>query len=294
MMNAVEAGRDVVDISYTPENAFSLQSQAREKEIVVVPQCGVAPGLSNMCVGDGERRLGDVSGVCIYVGGLPQNPVGPLNYRIVFSLEDVINEYSRPVHVIENGQKKMVEPLSGRGLLNFPRVGKLEYFLTDGLGSLPRSFPNARNMYELTLRYPGHADMMNSLRVLGFFGNRKVDVDGVKLEPRRLALTLLRDSMSLGSPRDLLAMRIDVEGRGRTTHKVSYQVLDYYDSRRQVSAMARTTAYPCTSIALLAGRKKLGIGVVSPERLARNKDHFGHVLFRLKKKKVGVRIKELR
>jgi lysine 6-dehydrogenase len=294
IMNAVEAGRDVVDISYTPENAFRLQGLAREKEIVVVPQCGVAPGLSNMCVGDAERRLSDVSSVRIYVGGLPQKPVGPLKYRIVFSLEDVINEYTRPVHVIENGQKKKVEPLTGRGLLNFPGVGMLEYFLTDGLGSLPRSFPNTRNMRELTLRYPGHADMMNTLRVLGFFGNRTVLVDNVELEPRRLALTLLRGSMSLGRPQDLLAMRIEVEGRDGKTRKVSYQVLDYYDSRRQVSAMARTTAYPCTSVALLAGRKKLGTGVVSPERLAENKDHFGHVLSRLKKRKVGVRIKESR
>ena len=289
MMNAVEAGRDVVDISYTPENAFKLHSEAREKEIVVVPQCGVAPGLSNMCVGDAYRRVGEMSEVRIYVGGLPQKPVGPLNYRIVFSLEDVINEYSRPVHIIENGEKKEVDALSGRGFLNFPGVGKLEYFLTDGLGSLPRSFPKVRNMYELTLRYPGHAEMMNTLRVLGFFDKRQVQVDDTKIEPRKLSLSLLKEAMSLGTPEDLLAMKIDVTGKDGRSKNTSYHVLDYFDNRQNVSAMGRTTAYPCTSVALLVGAKKLRqTGVVTPEKLAQNEGHFKHVLSRLKRRRVKV------
>jgi lysine 6-dehydrogenase len=289
MMNAVEAGRDVVDISYTPEDPFKLSSMARDKEIAVVPQCGVAPGLSNMFVGDANRRLGSISGVRIFVGGLPQKPVGPLNYRIVFSLEDVINEYSRPVNVIRDGQKTRVEPLSGRGFLNFPGVGKLEYFLTDGLGSLPRSFPKVRDMRELTLRYPGHAEMMNTLRVLGFFDRRMRQVDGFKLEPRRLSLTLLKDAMSLGSPEDLLAMRVEVDGPSGKKSLVSYHVLDFYDRKSHVSAMARTTAYPCTSIALIAGMKKLRqVGVVTPERIAEDATHFRTVLSRLKKRRVRV------
>lgn len=292
MNNAVEAGVDVVDISYTPENPFKLSGTARDKEVAVVPQCGVAPGFSNMCVGDGKRRLGTISRVRIYVGGLPQKPVGPLNYRIVFSLEDVINEYSRPVNVIEKGQRQQVEPLSGRGLLNFPGVGKLEYFLTDGLGSLPTSYPKAREMYELTLRYPGHSEMMNALRVLGFFDRRPVPVNGFQIEPRKLSLSLLKDAMSQGTPQDLLAMRIEVVGSDGRRDVAVYQVLDYYDNRRQVSAMSRTTAYPCTSVALLVGTGKLGrVGVVTPEGIAENKSRFQYVLSRLKKRNVNVRIR---
>ena len=291
MKNAVDAGVDAVDISYTPENPFKLSDLARKKEITVVPQCGVAPGFSNMCVGDASRRLGIISQVRIYVGGLPQKPVEPLNYRIVFSLEDVINEYSRPVNVIENGQRKKVEPLSGRGFLNFPGVGKLEYFLTDGLGSLPRSYPKVEEMYELTLRYPGHAEMMNTLRVLGFFDRKPMPINGFQIEPRKVSLTLLKDAMSLGTPQDLLAMKIEVADEGGRRDGALYRVLDYYDNRRQVSAMARTTAYPCTSMALLVGMKKLKAhGVVTPEKIAENQGHFRYVLSRLKQRKVNVRI----
>jgi saccharopine dehydrogenase-like NADP-dependent oxidoreductase len=289
MTYAVEAHRDLVDISYTPENPFKLHSKARDQETIVVPQCGVAPGFTNMCVGDASRRLGTITKVRVFVGGLPQKPTPPLNYRIVFSLEDVINEYSRPARIIEDGKEKMVEALSGRGFLNFPGVGRLEYFITDGLGSLPRSFPKVREMFEYTLRYPGHAEMMNTLRVLGFFDREEVQVNGSSVIPRKLSIALLKGTMSMGRPEDLLALRVDVEGSGGKRSTLSYRILDYYDPRSKVSAMARTTAYPCTSVALLVGQKKLrSVGVVPPEKIAKDPSHFGFVLSRLKSKGVKV------
>jgi len=290
MTHAVEAHRDLVDISYTPENPFKLHSKARDQENIVVPQCGVAPGFTNMCVGDASRRLGTITKVRVFVGGLPQRPTPPLNYRIVFSLEDVINEYSRPARVIEDGKEKMVDALSGRGFFNFPGVGRLEYFITDGLGSLPRSFPKVREMFEYTLRYPGHAEMMNTVRILGFFDKQEVQVSGSSIVPRRLSIALLRGAMSLGRPEDLLALKVEVEGKPGRKSLLSYRVLDYYDPRSKVSAMARTTAYPCTSAALLVGRKKLkSVGVVTPEKIAKDPEHFGFVLLRLKAR--GIRVK---
>ncbi len=289
MTYAVEAHRDLVDISYTPEDPFKLHKRAGDQENIVVPQCGVAPGFTNMCVGDASRRLGTMTKVRVFVGGLPQKPTPPLNYRIVFSLEDVINEYSRPARIIQNGKEKMVDALSGRGFLNFPGVGRLEYFITDGLGSLPRSFPRVREMFEYTLRYPGHAEMMNTLRILGFFDKEEVQVDGSSVVPRKLSIALMRGSMSLGRPEDLLALRVEVEGPSGKKSLLSYRILDYYDPKGKISAMARTTAYPCTSIALLVGQKKLrSVGVVPPEKIAKDPSHFGFVLSRLRSKGVKV------
>ncbi|TMI13446.1 hypothetical protein E6H35_07230 [Candidatus Bathyarchaeota archaeon] len=291
----VKAGRDIVDISYTPRDAFLLQRKAKEVGCRVVPQCGVAPGFTNMCVGDASRRMEKMTSVEIFVGGLPEKPEPPLNYRIVFSLEDVVNEYSRPVQVIEEGKRKKVDALSGRGHVGFPGVGKLEYFLTDGLGSLPRSFPRTREMHEFTLRYPGHADMMSTLRVLGFFERNSVNVDGGEAEPRRLTIELLRRAMSRGSPEDFLALRVDVKGlsRGKKTH-LRYQLLDHYNRRSGVSAMARTTAYPCTSVALLMGRGKIKeTGIITPERIAQDDRLFQSVLERLAERCVKMKMAEL-
>ncbi len=294
MSETVEAGRDIVDISYTPRDAFLLQGRAKEVGCRVVPQCGVAPGFTNMCVGDASRRLDQMKSVEIFVGGLPEKPEPPLKYRIVFSLEDVVNEYSRPVQVIEEGKRKKVDALSGRGQIGFPGVGKLEYFLTDGLGSLPRSFPRTREMHEFTLRYPGHADMMQTLRVLGFFERDLVKIGGVEVEPRQLTIELLRGAMSRGSPKDFLALRVDVKGlsHGKIIY-LRYQLLDHYNRRSGVSAMARTTAYPCTSVALLMGRGEIKeTGIVTPERIAQDERLFQFVLGRLAER--GVKMKMAR
>jgi lysine 6-dehydrogenase len=291
MTETVEAGRDTVDISYTPRDVFLLQRKAKDAGCRVVPQCGVAPGFTNMCVGDASRRLDQMKSVEVFVGGLPEKPEPPLNYRIVFSLEDVVNEYSRPVQVIEGGKRRKVDALSGRGHISFPGVGRLEYFLTDGLGSLPRSFPRTREMHEFTLRYPGHADMMSTLRVLGFFDRNPVKIGGVEVEPRQMSIELLRGSMSRGSPEDFLALRVDVKGlsRGKRVH-LRYQLLDRYDRRSGVAAMARTTAYPCTSVALLMGRGKIKeTGIVTPERITQDERLFRFVLDRLDER--GVKMK---
>jgi lysine 6-dehydrogenase len=289
---AVDAGKNIVDISYTPKNPLGLNRKAIENDCTVVPQCGVAPGFTNMCVGDASTKMDEMRKVRCYVGGVPEKPVPPLNYRIVFSLDDVINEYTRPVHVIENGTRKIVEPLTGRGSLNFPGVGPLEYFLTDGLGTLPSSFPNVREMYELTLRYPGHAQIVDALRRLGFFSTKPVKLDGSGVEPRRLSLEVLRQAFGAGSPEDLLALRVEVEGvqHGKRT-MISYTVLDRFDRRRKVSAMARTTAYPATSAALLLGKGMIPKkGVVPPEKIAKNSKLFRFTLSRLRERGVGVRI----
>ena len=291
MSETVKAGRDTVDISYTPRDAFLLQRKAKEGGSRVVPQCGVAPGFTNMCVGDASRQLDKMMSVEVFVGGLPEKPQPPLNYRIVFSLEDVVNEYSRPVQVIEEGKRKKVEALSGGGLTSFPGVGKLEYFLTDGLGSLPRSYPRTREMHEFTLRYPGHADMMQTLRVLGFFEHKPVRVGRVVVEPRQLSIELLRGAMSKGSPEDFLALRVDVKGMSSGKRiRLRYQLLDHYDRKSGVSAMARTTAYPCTSVALLMGRGEIKeTGIVTPEKIAQDPRLFRYVLARLAER--GVRMK---
>jgi len=244
-----------------------------------------------MCVGDASQKMDEMRRVRTFVGGIPEKPQPPLNYRVVFSLDDVINEYTRSVRVIENGTSKTVEPLTGRGFLKFPGVGKLEYFLTDGLGTLPRTFSKVREMHEFTLRYPGHADIVNALRRLGFFSTKKVRLDGSEVEPRRVSLEVLRQAFAAGFPEDLLVLRVEVEGVSQGKRRlITYSVLDSFDKRRRVSAMARTTAYPCTSVAfLLAKGMVTQKGVVPPEKIARDRASFRFVLSRLKERGINVR-----
>jgi len=150
-------------------------------------------------------------------------------------------------------------------------------------------------MHEFTLRYPGHADMMQTLRILGFFERNPVKIGVDEVEPRQLTIELLRGAMSRGSPEDFLAFRVDVKGLsgGKKTH-LRYQLLDHYNRKSEVSAMARTTAYPCTSVALLVGAGKIKeTGIVTPERIAQNPRLFQFVLDRLAERNVGMKVTNL-
>jgi lysine 6-dehydrogenase len=293
MRKVIEAGKNFVDISYTPEDPFVLDKLAKKNDCILVPQCGVAPGLSNICVGDASRRLSTIDGIRIMVGGLPRYPRPPLNYRFVFSPDDVINEYTRPARIIKNGRVKAAPALSGLGEMRFPGVGELEFFVTDGLGTLPNSFREVQEMSEYTLRYPGHARIMESLRTIGLLDKAPITVDGNSIEPRRVVLGLMRSLTDNGRKEDLLAFRVEVRGKsGRRPSEVSYQMLDFYDSKLKATAMARTTAYTCTAIAhLVADGKITKKGVVPPEEIGREKRFFRFVRSFLKTRKVILKVR---
>src|SRR5438445_8887952 len=137
--------------------------------------------------------------------------------------------------------------------------------------------------------------MISRFRVVGSYELNSVNVDGGEAEPRRLTIELLRRAMSRGSPEDFLALRVEVKGlsRGRKTH-LRYQVLDHYHRRSGISAMARTTAYPCTSVALLMGRGKIKeTGIVTPEKIAQDERLFRFVLSRLAERGVKMKMTSL-
>ena len=295
MRKVIGAGKDLVDISYTPQDPFVLDSLAKKNNCILVPQCGVAPGLSNICVGDASRRFSKVDAVRIMVGGLPRHPRPPLNYQFVFSPDDVINEYTRPARIIDHGHVKFTPALSGMGEMRFPGVGELEFFVTDGLGTLPTSFPNVNEMAEYTLRYPGHARIMESLRTIGLLDKVLIEFDGKSIEPRRVVLELMRSLSRDSGKEDLLAFRVEVRGRiGRQLGEVRYQMLDFYDPRLQATAMARTTAYTCTAVTHLITQGKIPRkGVVTPEELGTDERLFRFVKMFLKARRVLLRIRSL-
>jgi len=295
MRKVIGAGKDLVDISYTPQDPFALDSLAKKNNCILVPQCGVAPGLSNICVGDASRRFSKVDAVRIMVGGLPRHPRPPLNYQFVFSPDDVINEYTRPARIIDQGHVKFTPALSGMGEMRFPGVGELEFFVTDGLGTLPTSFPNVNEMAEYTLRYPGHARIMESLRTIGLLDKVLIEFDGKSIEPRRVVLELMRSLSRDSGKEDLLAFRVEVRGRiGRQLGEVRYQMLDFYDPRLQATAMARTTAYTCTAVTHLIAQGKIPRkGVVTPEELGTEERLFRFVKMFLKTRRVLLRIRSL-
>ena len=224
MRAAIEAGVDMVDVSFTPENPLELDIAAKKAKITIIPDCGVAPGLTNMLVGYAASKLEDVSEAMIMCGGIPEYPVPPLGYTITWSAEGLIDEYIRDVHIIEGGRIAVVPALSGLEEIEFPGVGRLEVFYTDGLRTLLHTFSKVENMWEKTMRYPGHVEGVKLLRALGLFDDSPITVDGYKISPRLVTARLLEKSLRKPDIGDILAMKVEVAGRKGRKEKRCYSL----------------------------------------------------------------------
>jgi saccharopine dehydrogenase-like NADP-dependent oxidoreductase len=288
----IEAGKDLVDVSYMSENPLALTDNAEKARVTIVPDCGLAPGISNILVGHAVAKLDKVQAVHIMVGGLPEKRVPPLGYVITWSPENLIDEYVRKARIVKEGKIVEVEALSGLEEVEFPEFGKLEAFYTDGLRTLPQTITDAYDMWEKTLRYPGHAEKIKLLRALGFFEEKQFDVNGVSVSPRKLTVKLFERELRKPEVKDVVALKVEVSGvkNGEKT-RYTYHLLDYYDEKRGITAMARTTAYSASIIAQLILKKALREkGVVPTEKIGMNDALFRLFLDGLEKR--GVRIVE--
>lgn len=265
----IETGKDVVDIAFCPEDPFVLDGLAKQQGVTAVVDCGVAPGMSHMLVGLGHSRLDRTDSALIYVGGLPAIRQWPYEYKAVFSPADVIEEYVRPAVYMENGKVVQRPALSDPELIDFPGIGTLEAFNTDGLRSLVKTFA-IPNMKEKTLRYPGHIEKMAMLRESGFFSTEPIEIKGVKIRPLDLTAKLLFPMWQLKAGEvDITVMQVVVEGEkdGRSV-RIAWDLLDRYDPATAIHSMARTTGYTATVVARLIREGRFNQkGVIAPERI---------------------------
>ena len=247
---AVEAGVHFCDLGGNTEIVFqqkALSERAAEKGITIVPDCGVAPGMVNILAQYGIEQLDDVSSVKIYVGGLPQDPEPPLNYQIVYSLEGVLDYYTTQSWVVRDGKRVHVTALSERETVEFPSpAGSLEAFHTaGGLSTMAFRYEGQIPTMEYkTLRYPGHAAMMEAIRSLGLLDLEPVNVKGTNVVPRDVFVSVVGPKLTKPKGQDLLALRVTVTGmKDGQAAKRQFDLIDLYDEKTGISAMMRTTGY---------------------------------------------------
>lgn len=292
LRSVIEAGVDIVDISFFEEDPFHLHELAVQRGVTAVMDCGVAPGFSNLALGHSQTVFDELSSFICYVGGLPEVRRWPYEYAAVFSPIDVLAEYTRPARIVEKGSEVVREALSEIELLDFPGVGTLEAFNSDGLRTL-LTVDGIPDMKEKTMRFPGHAERMRMLRETGFFGEDEVEVGGAKIRPIDLTATLLFPKWQLPEGEgDQTVMRIAVEGilDGRKIRR-TWDMLDRFDHEGGITSMARTTGYTCTAaVRALAAGLYNEPGLVPPEVLGRAPGVYDFIVARLAERDVDFTI----
>jgi len=269
---AVQAGTNFCDLGGNTEIVFQqkeLDAEARKAKVTIVPDCGLAPGMVNILAQYGIQQLDTVQSVKIFVGGLPQQPEGPLGYQIVYSLEGVLDYYTTLSWIVRNGKREQVKALSEREPVVFPKpVGELEAFHTaGGLSTMAWRYEGKiPSMEYKTLRYPGHAHIMEAIRELGLLDLAPIDVKGTKVVPRDVTVATMGPRLTKPKGRDLVALRVVVEGtKGGAPKKLGWELLDYYDEARGISAMMRTTGYSLSITGQMQANGELETGVHTPD-----------------------------
>lgn len=267
LQTVLESGKNVVDIAFFTENPLDLDGLARKNGVTAIVDMGVQPGMGSVLAAHAHSQLDETESIVSYVGGLPRIRRWPYEYKAVFSPLDVIEEYVRPARYVEHGRLVVRPALSDPEYLEFPEVGTLEAFNTDGLRTMAQTM-KVPNMKEKTLRYPGHIEKMAVLRESGFFGTDPVDVAGAKVRPIDLTAKLLFPMWKLEpGEADVTVLKVIVEGlkAGKRT-RLTYDLFDTYDASTGIHSMARTTGYTATAAVRMVGRglftKK---GVYPPE-----------------------------
>ena len=273
MKDVIEEGKNIVDISFYPEDPFGLDELAKKNGVVAVMDCGVAPGMGNIIFGHHDKSMKITNYECL-VGGLPEKREWPYEYQAVFSPIDVIEEYIRPARYVQHSQLITKEALSDTELIEFDEIGTLESWNSDGLRSLIKTMAHVPNMIEKTLRYPGCVEYLKVLRASGFFSYDEVEINGTMIRPVDMTAKLLfpKWEMKKGD-KDFTIMRIIMQGT-ENGEVVTYQynLLDRF--KYETISMARTTGFTCTAVAnLVVNGEYDRVGISPPEYLG------GHFTF---------------
>jgi len=285
----IEAKKNVVDISFFPENSLDLNNLAKKMGVTAIVDCGVAPGMDNYILGYYNEELKLTDFECL-VGGLPKVKKWPFNYKAPFSPIDVIEEYTRPARYIENGELVIREALTDCEYIEFDSVGTLESFNSDGLRSIIYTMPHIKNMKEKTLRYPGHVEYIKVLKESGFFNNEKIEVNNSLISPLDFTSKILFNEWKLEEEQEeITVMKITVKGKNTNgkIEEITYNLYDKYCKETKTSSMARCTGYTATATAnMFLDGLFTEKGVFPPELLGKYKSCFNYIINYLKDRNV--------
>lgn len=269
---AVEAGCHFCDLGGNTGvvlKELSLDSKAKKAGVSLVPDTGLMPGMGNTLAVQAIKKLDQPREVHIRCGGLPQKPRPPLNYKLVFSVEGLINEYFGTAYIIRNGKAASIPTFSELEQLEFPKpVGKCEAFVTSGgTSTCPWTLEGMVKEYDYkTVRYPGHYEKIRTLLELGFFDQEPIPTQGGSVVPRQLSHALITRKIDFPKDKDLIVLRVTALGKknGKET-KVVYDLIDFHDDRTGFSAMERTTGFPAAIVAHHLAQGKAPKGAVPLE-----------------------------
>ena len=270
---ALDVKRSFIDMGNDPE-WFWFEFRKRDEEakaagIALVPDCGLAPGMVNHLGLYCLEKMDTCHEIRLRCGGLPQHPVGPIGYKLVFNMIGVISEYTGEALVLHEGKPTYVPTLEDIECLEIEGLGLMEAAPTSGgTSTAPYTLAGKVQEYDYkTLRYPGHWDTMRALRDLGFFDEEPVLIDGHPVVPRQLSATVIPSKIDFPDEKDLVVVWTYASGeKDGAPYKMSVHYIAYHDDETGFTAMERCTGFSASIIAIGVANGVVPRGVIPYEQ----------------------------
>ncbi len=269
---ALAAGTPLVDLSWPPDTEVAdIKKRAKATGTLIVPGCGVEPGLTEIVARYLAEKLDRVDEVHIKCGGIPEEPTPPLGYKIVFGGRQMPLRES-DARIVQDGEIVPVPRYSGTKTVFFPGVGECEAWHE---GFMPwlmdlKALKGLKLGTQMTCRWPGYAAQVTVLKEMGLLGEEPIDVDGVQVAPKKLLDALLYPHVKLEEgERDITVFRVEAIGekKGYPRH-YKVEMVDRYDEVLGFTSMARTTAFTGAIVARMIARGDIkATGFLMPEQV---------------------------
>jgi len=273
-----------------------LHQTAIKNGVTFIDGMGFAPGLSNVTLGEGIRKVDQAEVAIARVGGIPSKEAAqkhPLRYMITWAFDHVLREYMIQLKVIKNGKVVDVAAATDREAFKFNQLGKNEDLVcavTPGMPSFIYTRPQLKEFAEKTVRWPGHWEGVQTLKECGLLDIKPVNFNGQKIVPREFLLSLITPRLQpQPGDTDVCVMYNTLTGtkNGRNV-KIEYWMWDEADTQRGLSSMARVTGFPVAIAAkfLLSGYIKEK-GIVPPEDCIKG-DLYAKFMKELEKRNINI------
>ena len=247
---------------------LSMNEQAQESGITIVPDCGMGPGMNITMAVLATEILDQTDEIYICDGGLPKDPKPPWNYSLFFNIEGLTNEYDEQAYFLKDGEIVEVPCFDNIENVSFDNIGELEAAVTSGgLSTMPWTFKNKLKVLEnKTLRYKGHWEWMKAYRELGLFSREVINHNGREIVPRHFYHQLLEKKLNHGRVEDVCLMRIKAIGfKDSKKIELTIDAVEYYNQKLDLTAMEKWTGWHISIMALEIAYNKVSNGAISVE-----------------------------
>jgi lysine 6-dehydrogenase len=278
--SAIEARVGYADVAAGFNTIFKQNKDAENAGVTIVPHIGLDIGIDRVLCGVGARKLDTTESFYVWCGGFPQkNTKGydnPIKYKISWYWPYAVDTNLRTSRILKDGKIITIENLSDPEEIEFPEpIGKTEAFTTGGLMDVAEHLDllDVKNAIAKTVRWPGHCETWTKLKQLHLLDEDFIDVKGVMIKPYDFFIALGHKTLQYDvGEGDAICQRVEIKGlKEDTSTSYVYEFMDFYDFENDISAMARTTAFPCSIIAKMIAKEEIPMkGVIHPAKIGYN------------------------